>query len=136
MKLEFQKIAFLFKKKIHIFYNLLRLIQTYVINIWKLIKILKKQRSDLNQASCRRKTKNIEDLDYVKQWNKESESNVSDCNPNNQSCSINDLIRKQNEIPMILATTQARSMLPLTEPDVFDVSDILNYKSFISFDKL
>ena len=114
------------------------------------------QKSDLNQVSCRPKAKNVSDnkakydsdtktkndndINYIKQWDEESETSLSDFNgPNDQSCSMNnitELIRKQNEISMLLATTQARSTLPLTEPDIFDGSNILDYQSFIvSFDR-
>ena len=46
------------------------------------------------------------------------------------------ILKQQNEITRMLVENQARSMLPQAEPDTFDGSNILEYKSFIlSFER-
>ena len=57
-------------------------------------------------------------------------------NPGSLEPSLADILQKQNDITMLLAQNQARTMLPISEPKPFDGKNPLEYKQFVlSFER-
>ena len=71
------------------------------------------------------------DLQLLKEWDNESMASNDDIASINNESKFMDIMEKQNEIALLLAKTQTRSQLPISEPDVFDGSDYLEYRPFI-----
>ena len=73
-----------------------------------------------------------------KQTNK-SDNNETSSSPTQNKLnddSLIEILKKQNDITLLLAQNQARSSLPHAEPEIFSGEDPINYKSFkLSFER-
>ena len=105
--------------------------QDSVINVDKDLANLKIMSHVEKPISCRPKNNFNSNLNFINDWENESlVSQVQNENSNDNSTLI-DIMKKQNEISLMIAKTQARSHLPITEPDTFDGTDYLEYRPFI-----